>query len=374
MSLIGLRDISTLATPPLDRRSIHTEIRKFDIPFIRQAILRELNRDGQVFFVHNYVHNIEELTDKLCAAVPEAKFIVGHGQMHERQLERVMLKFLRREADVLVCTTIIESGLDIPTVNTIIINNADRFGLANLHQLRGRVGRYKYRAYAYLLVPNNRPITPIAERRLRAIEEYSELGAGFRIAMRDLEIRGAGNILGPEQSGHIGAVGYELYCELLSAAVRRLKNQEEPPITKTNIDLGINGFIPTRYIGSERQRLEVYRRLAQAQTISQIDQLEKDIKDIFGKSPGEVNLMLSLARLRLMAGKYTIRTIAKREEDIVFTLQDPQNCQAIFTRSPIPPRFADPTEVHLRFPPRYLENKMLMRTMFKMLEETKKAT
>ncbi|MFA5865176.1 MAG: transcription-repair coupling factor [Phycisphaerae bacterium] len=374
MSLIGLRDISTLATPPLDRRSIHTEIRKFDIPFIRQAILRELNRDGQVFFVHNYVHGIEELADKLSNAVPEAKFIVGHGQMHERQLERVMLKFLRREADVLVCTTIIESGLDIPTVNTIIINNADRFGLANLHQLRGRVGRYKYRAYAYLLVPNNRPITPIAERRLRAIEEYSELGAGFRIAMRDLEIRGAGNILGPEQSGHIGAVGYELYCELLSAAVRRLKNEEEPPITKANIDLGLSGFIPTRYIGSERQRLEVYRRLAQAQTIPQIDQLEKDIKDIFGKSPGEVNLMLSLARLRLLAGKYTIRTIAKREQAIIFNLQDPQKCQEVFERSPIPPRFADPTEVHLRFPPRYLEPKTLLRTMFKMLEEKEAAS
>lgn len=366
MSLIGLRDISTLTTPPLDRRSIQTEIRKFDITLIRQAILRELNRDGQVFFVHNYVHNIEELTARLSNAVPEARFIVGHGQMHERQLERVMLKFLNREADVLVSTTIIESGLDIPTVNTIIINNADRFGLADLHQLRGRVGRYKYRAHAYMLVPANRPITPIAERRLRAIEEYSELGAGFRIAMRDLEIRGAGNILGPEQSGHIAAVGYELYCDLLSAAVRRLKHQEEPPITKAGIDLGIPGFVPTRYITSERQRLEVYRRLAQAQTIAQIDQLEHDMKDIFGKFPGEVGTMLDLARLRLLAGKYTVRTLVKHDDALVLTIQDPLKCQEALARSPVPPRFAEPAEVHLRFPPRYMEPKTLVRTLFKM--------
>jgi transcription-repair coupling factor (superfamily II helicase) len=266
----------------------------------------------------------------------------------------------------LVSTTIIESGLDIPTVNTIIINNADRFGLADLHQLRGRVGRYKYRAHAYLLVPTNRPITPIAERRLRAIEEYSELGAGFRIAMRDLEIRGAGNILGPEQSGHIAAVGYELYCDLLSAAVRRLKHQEEPPVTKAAIDLGLAGFVPTRYINSERQRLEVYRRLAQAQTIGQIDQLEHDMKDIFGKFPGEVNTMLDLARLRLLAGKHTVRTLVKHDEDLVLTIQDPLKCQEALTRSPIAARFAEPTEVHLRFPPRYMEPKTLVRTLFKM--------
>ncbi len=368
MSLIGLRDISTLTTPPLDRRSIQTQIRKFDMGLIRQAILRELNRDGQVYFVHNLVHNIEELAERLREAVPEARFIVGHGQMAERQLEKVMLKFLRREADVLVSTTIIESGLDIPTVNTIIINNADRFGLADLHQLRGRVGRYKYRAYAYLLVPQHRPITPIAERRLRAIEEYSELGAGFRIAMRDLEIRGAGNILGPEQSGHIAAVGYELYCELLAAAVRRMKKEEEPPVTKANLDLGLAGFVPARYVGSERQRLEVYRRLAQSQTLTQIDQLEKDIQDIFGKPPGEVTTMLAMARLRLMAGRYSIRSILKRDDAVIFNLQDPKKCEDIFKRSPVAPRFAEPTEVHLRLPPRYMETKTLIRTLFKILE------
>jgi transcription-repair coupling factor (superfamily II helicase) len=368
MSLIGLRDISTLTTPPIDRRSIHTEIRKFDISFIRQAILRELNRDGQVFFVHNYVHNIEALADKLQNAVPEARFIVGHGQMKSRQLEKVMLKFLNREVDVLVSTTIIESGVDIPTVNTIFLNNADRFGLAEMHQLRGRVGRYKYKAYAYLLLPPNRPITPNAERRLRAIEEYSELGAGFRIAMRDLEIRGAGNILGPEQSGHIGAVGYDLYCKLLSSAVRRLKNQEEIVLVKTNIDLGFSGFIPSRYVASERQRLEVYRRLAQSESVSQIDQLENDLRDIFGKIPNDVKRLLNLSRIRILGGKFSIRSIVRREDDIIFNLTDPKKCESVFAKSPVQPRFAEPTEVHLRLPPRWLEESTLIRMLFKILD------
>lgn len=369
MSLIGLRDISTLTTPPLDRRSIQTEIRKFDLSLIRQGILRELNRGGQVFFVHNLVHNIESLADQLRQAVPEARFIVGHGQMKERELERVMMKFLNREADVLVSTTIIESGVDIPSANTMFINNADRFGLAELHQLRGRVGRYKYRAYAYLLLPEKRPITPIAERRLRAVEEYSELGAGFRIAMRDLEIRGAGNILGPEQSGHIAAVGYELYCDLLSGAVRRMKNQEPQTVRKANIDLALSGFIPTRYIGSDRQRLEIYRRLAQSQSVSEINQLEKDIRDIFGsKIPQEVSLMLDLARIRLLAGLWSIKSIVRRDEEIIFTLTDPKAGQEIFNRIHIQPRFFEPTEVHLPLPPRYMEPKTLIRILFKMLE------
>jgi transcription-repair coupling factor (superfamily II helicase) len=375
MSLIGLRDISTLTTPPLDRRSIQTEIRKFDLSLVRQGILRELNRDGQVFFVHNYVHNIESLAEQLRQAVPEARFIVGHGQMKERELERVMMKFLNREADVLVSTTIIESGVDIPSANTMFINNADRFGLAELHQLRGRVGRYKYRAYAYLLVPDKRPITPIAERRLLAVEEYSELGAGFRIAMRDLEIRGAGNILGPEQSGHIAAVGYELYCDLLAGAVQRLKNQEPQAIRKSNVDLALSGFIPARYIGSERQRLEIYRRLAQSQAVSEIDQLEKDIRDIFGnKMPQEVGLMLDLARIRLMAGRWGIKSIARRDDEIVFMLTDPMVTQEIFSRILIKPRFYEPTEVHLPLPPRYMETKSLIRTLFKMLEPPAEAS
>ncbi|MBM4082971.1 MAG: DEAD/DEAH box helicase, partial [Planctomycetes bacterium] len=214
MALLGIRDVSSLTTPPQDRLSIQTRLCRFDPNTIRQAILRELSREGQVFLVHNRVHDIQTVADMLREVVPEARVGVAHGQMPERLLEQRMLDFVEQKMDVLVSTTIIESGLDIPNANTIIINNADHFGLADMHQLRGRVGRYKNRAYAYLLVPRDRPVTPDAEKRLKAIEEYSDLGAGFKIAMRDLEIRGAGNILGPEQHGHIAAVGYDMYCRL----------------------------------------------------------------------------------------------------------------------------------------------------------------
>ena len=237
MSMLGLRDISSLTTAPQDRRSIVTEVMAYDRQRIKLAILRELQREGQVYFVHNRVGNILEQADEIQQLVPDARIIVGHGQMAEGELEDVMLKFIRHEADILVCTTIIESGLDIANSNTIIINNADRFGLSELHQLRGRVGRYKHRAYCYLLLPSDRTVTPIATKRLKAIEEYSHLGAGFKIAMRDLELRGAGNILGPEQSGHIAAVGYEMYCQLLEDATRQLKNEPKAtPARKAHVD------------------------------------------------------------------------------------------------------------------------------------------
>jgi transcription-repair coupling factor (superfamily II helicase) len=219
MSMVGLRDISSLTTAPQDRRSVVTEVMPFDRNRVKLAILRELQREGQVYFVHNRVSNIVEMADEIQQLVPDARILIGHGQMPDGEMEDAMMKFIRHEADILVCTTIIESGLDIPNANTIIINNADRFGLSELHQLRGRVGRWKHRAYCYLLLPPDRPVTPVAAKRLKAIEEYSHLGAGFKIAMRDLEIRGAGNILGPEQSGHIAAVGYEMYCQLLEEAV-----------------------------------------------------------------------------------------------------------------------------------------------------------
>ncbi|NLX04794.1 MAG: transcription-repair coupling factor [Phycisphaerae bacterium] len=366
MSLIGLRDISTLATPPLDRRSIQTEIRKLDWALVRQAILREMNRDGQVYFVHNYVKDIQQIAEHVQAAVPEARIVIGHGQMDEKELEKVMLAFLRRQADVLVCTTIIESGVDIPTVNTIIINNADRFGLADLHQLRGRVGRYKYRAHAYLMLPPKRPLTPIAERRLRAIEEYSELGAGFRIAMRDLEIRGAGNILGPEQSGHIAAVGYELYCQLLAETVDRLQDRPAETHRKANLDLPLVGALPKKYVASERDRLQIYQRLAGAERVDDVDQLERDLNDIHGRLPDPTRMLLDLARLRLVAGRWGVRTAVLRDEDLVFHLDDATRCQELFSRSQIPPRFADPREVHLRLPPRYREPATLVRILFKL--------
>jgi len=214
MSLLGLRDISSLGTPPLDRRSVVTTVTAYNNQLIKKAIYRELNRQGQVFFLHNRVKSIDKKAWEIRKLVPDAKMAVAHGQMSRKELENAMVEFVTGRIDVLVCTTIIESGLDIPNANTILINDADRFGLAELHQLRGRVGRYKHRAYAYMLLPMSRPITPVAAKRLKAIEEYSHLGAGFRIALRDLEIRGAGNILGSEQSGHIQTVGYQMYCEL----------------------------------------------------------------------------------------------------------------------------------------------------------------
>jgi len=252
MALLGLRDISALATPPLDRRSIVTTVTAYDDQLIKRAIYRELNRRGQVFFLHNRVRSIAEKAWEIQKLVPDARVAVAHGQMPKTELENTMIGFVLGQVDILVCTTIIESGLDIPNANTIFINDADRFGLAEMHQLRGRVGRYKHRAYAYMLLPTNRSITPVAARRLKAIEEYSHLGAGFRIALRDLEIRGAGNILGPEQSGHIQMVGYQMYCDLLADAVRKLRNEPCEPLPTATIDLGFSTYIPRNYIPIDR--------------------------------------------------------------------------------------------------------------------------
>ena len=248
MSLLGIRDISNLETPPPDRKAIETRITRFDPETIKRAIHRELNRDGQVYFVHNRIYDIESVADKIQSIVPEAKIAIAHGQMGGEALERTMLAFIRRKFDILVATTIIESGLDIPNVNTIFINEADKYGLADLHQLRGRVGRFKHRAYAYLLLESDKPVTPNAVKRLKAIEEFTSLGAGFKIALRDLEIRGAGNILGPEQSGHIESVGYELYCSLLESAVRSLTHQPEKPLFDCSVELSWRAYLPKDYV------------------------------------------------------------------------------------------------------------------------------
>ncbi len=224
MSLVGVRDISNLETAPEDRSPVETKVLRFNNEVIRSAMLRELNRGGQVFFVHNRVNDIHIIEQRIQSIVPEASTIVGHGQMHERDLEKVMTDFIDGKFDILIATTIIESGLDIPNANTIFINEADRYGLSDLHQLRGRVGRYKHKAYCYLLLEPQKHLNPTAAKRLQAIETFSEMGAGFAISMRDLEIRGAGNLLGTQQSGHIATIGYELYCQLLETAVRRLKH------------------------------------------------------------------------------------------------------------------------------------------------------
>jgi transcription-repair coupling factor (superfamily II helicase) len=309
LSLLGIRDISNLETPPPDRLAIETRISRFDPELIRHAILRELNRDGQVYFVHNRVFNIHDVADRIRSIVPEARLAIAHGQMPEHELEQAMLQFVRREADILVATTIIESGLDIPNANTIFIDQADLYGLADLHQLRGRVGRYKHRAYAYLLLDSERTITPTAARRLKAIEEFTELGAGFKIALRDLEIRGAGNILGTQQSGHIAAVGYEMYCQLLDNSVRQLKNQPLRTPLEATVDLPWPAFIPRDYVAGQRLRIEVYRRLARIRRLERLEDFRQELRDRFGALPEPAEWMLRLAKLRLLAARWQVATI-----------------------------------------------------------------
>ena len=313
LSLLGIRDISNLETPPADRLAIETRIVRFDPQLIRHAIVRELNRDGQVYFVHNRVQSIQAIAQQLQSIVPEARIVVGHGQMPEHELEEAMVKFVRRDADILVATTIIESGLDIPNVNTIFINQADRYGLADLHQLRGRVGRSKNRAYAYLVLDGDRAVSPTAGRRLKAIEEFTELGAGFKIAMRDLEIRGAGNILGTQQSGHIAAVGYEMYCQLMENAVRALK--KEPPKTplEINIDLPWEAYLPRDYVAGQRLRIEVYRRLARIRSLEKLEDFRKELRDRFGPLPEPAEWLLRLNEIRLHAAHWQIAQVHLEE-------------------------------------------------------------
>ncbi len=371
MALLGLRDISSLTTPPMDRRAIHTEVVHYDERLIREAIGRELNRQGQVFFVHNRVHSIQLLADRIGKLVPEARVDIGHGRMKEHQLEKVMLRFVRQEVDVLVCTTIIESGLDIPTANTIIIHDADRFGLAALHQLRGRVGRYKHRAFCYLLLPERRTVSALAGKRLKAVEEFSDLGAGFQISMRDLEIRGAGNILGAEQSGHIAAVGYELYCQLLDGSVRQLRGEKIPRHSAVHIEIGIDAYIPRSYIVSERQRMEVYRRMAACLCPEDLIRLRSDLADACGPVPGEVETLLDLAEARVLAGQLGIESIILMEPDLVFTVRDFRAAKAVFEGAAGTVRLPDDHTAHWRLPPAWREMPTMLRILLKRLREAR---
>ncbi|MCC6677772.1 MAG: transcription-repair coupling factor [Phycisphaerales bacterium] len=382
MAMLGIRDISSLTTAPLDRRAIVTEVIPYNARRIQQAIARELSRDGQVFFVHNRIHDIKSVADDIQKLAPEARIVWGHGQMAAHELEEVMLKFMRGQADILVSTTIIESGIDIPTANTMIINDADRFGLAELHQLRGRVGRSKHRAYCYLLLPEERTVKEVAQKRLKAIEQYSMLGAGFKIAMRDLEIRGAGNILGAEQSGHIAAVGYEMYCHLLENAVHELKNEKPPePASSTTVEIGVSGTIPKAYIPSDQRRLEAYRRLATASTLDQVKAVETDLTAAYGAPPKQVHRILHLAQLRVLAAGLGVKTITIREKDVVVLTKEPRRVAELLARSPKgigkaieatvrildPKEPGQPAEVYFRPPEKYLEPETLVMVLKKRL-------
>jgi transcription-repair coupling factor (superfamily II helicase) len=315
MSLVGLRDMSLIETPPKDRIAIQTAVASWDEKLIRSAIEQELERGGQVYVVHNRVDTVWEIAAKLQELVPRARIIVGHGQMSEGELEKVILKFMRHEADVLVATTIIENGLDIPLCNTILINRAERFGLSELYQLRGRVGRSNRRAYAYLLVPADIELTPLARRRLAALKEFSDLGAGFKIAALDLELRGAGNLLGGEQSGHIEAVGFDLYTQMLEQAVRELRGEAEVE-RQAQLNLGLNIRIPADYIPEENQRLRMYKRLAGVEEERQLRDVKAELRDRYGEPPMEVEQLLAYASLRLQAVEARVTAI-ERKRDLI---------------------------------------------------------
>lgn len=354
MSMIGLRDISSLATPPMDRRAITTRVAGWDPEMIKEALVRELNRDGQAYFVHNRVRTIHATADKIRSLVPDARIVVGHGQMGGDELEGVMSQFVAHKADILVSTTIIEAGLDIPNANTIFIDRADRFGLADLHQLRGRVGRYKHRAYCYLLLDSSRPMTDFAARRLKAIEQCSELGAGFRIAMRDLEIRGAGNILGPEQSGQIAAVGYDMYCQILEGTVKRMRGDRVDERSSVHLELDVEAYIPRGYIESDRQRMDCYRRVATCRTPEDVEQMETDLRDTFGSPPATVETLLTLAEVRVRAGQYGIKTIMRKEPDLIFQFDgEIKKLEALFTNASGRASLPDPNTLHWRLPEHY---------------------
>jgi transcription-repair coupling factor (superfamily II helicase) len=309
MSLAGIRDMSVIETPPENRLAIQTAIVPFKEGAIAAALRQELRRGGQVYFVHNRVESIASMGNLLRKLVPEARIAIAHGRMSEGSLERTMLRFLQAEFDLLLTTTIIENGLDIPRVNTIVVNRADRFGLAQLYQLRGRVGRSDRRAYAYLLVPARKALTPVARRRLKALQEFSELGSGFRIAAMDLEIRGAGNLLGAEQSGHIAAVGFEMYCQLLERTVREMKGEAPPPEAKAQINLGVDIRIPEEYIPDFSERLVLYKRIASAADEADLGRIRDQVRDLYGEVPRQADNLLDLASLRLQADRLKVRTI-----------------------------------------------------------------
>ena len=373
MAMLGLRDISSLTTAPADRRAIVTEVIPSNERRVQQAILRELAREGQVFFVHNRIGDLQSVADDLQRLAPGARIVVGHGQMAPKELEDAMLRFMRREADILVSTTIIESGIDIPTANTIVIDNAHMFGLAELHQLRGRVGRWKHRAYCYLLLPKDKPVRDEALKRLHAVEEFSMLGAGFRIAMRDLELRGAGNILGEEQSGHIAAVGYEMYCQLLETAVGELRNEVKVSPLDTVLDIGLAGSVPKGWIPSDARRMEAYRRIGQADTLEALARVVADLESAYGDAPSTAKTLFEVAEIRLRAATLGIRTIATKAPDVVFRTSRPRELERLLAGVQGAVRIV-PTvdgsglvEVFMRPPKAFLEPKTLVAVLRKRL-------
>lgn len=322
MSLIGIRDMSVLEEPPMDRMPIQTYVMEFNDEIVREAIHRELARGGQVYYVFNRVHQIEDITSKIASLVPDAVVSFAHGQMRERELERIMYDFINGEIDVLVSTTIIETGLDISNVNTMIIHDADNLGLSQLYQLRGRVGRSNRTAYAFLMYRRNKLLKEIAEKRLAAIKEFTELGSGFKIAMRDLEIRGAGNLLGAQQHGHMEAVGYDLYCKMLNEAVKSLKGEAPEERFETTLDIELDAFIPPKYIPNEYHKLDIYKRIAGIETEEESEEMLEELIDRFGEPPKSVQNLLLIARIKAQAHEVYFTDVVQKGDHIRFVLYE----------------------------------------------------
>ncbi len=347
MALVGVRDISNLETPPAERRSIETKVVRWDDNLIRTAVIRELNRGGQIFFVHNRIGDMPQLVEKLKAIVPEVRIGVGHGQMPEGALEQVMVDFIEHKFDMLVATTIVESGLDIPNANTMFIDDGDKYGLSELHQLRGRVGRYKHQAYCYLIVAKHKHLSPESSKRLRAIEEFSQMGAGFAISMRDLEIRGAGNLLGSQQSGHIATVGYELYCSLLEDAVRTLQKLPPKLSADVDIDLPVEAYLPDDYVPDLRHKIDLYRRIAKINSANQIGEIREELLDRFGEPPPAACRMLELAELRMDAAAWQIAAITTNDRFIVLHYTSKRRIEQLEKNTQIPIRIVDAKRAYI---------------------------
>lgn len=353
LSLMGVRDLSIIDTPPEGRLSIETHLARFNDQAVRAAVLKEVGRGGQVYFVHNRVGSIEAMRKYLRKLVPEARVGVAHGQLWERSLEDVMIRFLNKEFDVLLATSIIESGLDIPSVNTIIINRADRFGLAQLYQLRGRVGRDKYKAQAYLLVPAKDAITDLARQRLKAVQELTELGSGFHLATRDMEIRGAGNILGSEQSGHIATVGFDLYCRLIEETIQELRGEEYQEEVETEIDLGFRGIIPQEYVTDTNLRLMIYKKLSSLREIEELNSCARELEDRYGKLPPQMFKLLEYFEIKIMATKLKLERLKIEGEKCSLTFHkstplDPAAVIDLVKRKGRDARFVSDTTIQIK--------------------------
>ena len=319
MSVVGIRDMSVIYDPPQNRKPVQTYVLEYDQEVIKEAITKELERDGQVFYIFNNVENIQKKADDIARLVPEARVAYAHGRMTGKEIEDIMQEFIEKNTNVLVCTTILESGIDIPNANTIIVENADRMGLAQLYQIRGRVGRSSRQAYAYITYKKDKMLAEVADKRLKAIKEFTEFGSGFKIAMRDLEIRGAGSLLGEIQSGHLEQVGYDTYCNLLDEVVKEMQGKEVEPDLDIQIDLNVTSYIPDEYISDSSQKIEIYQNIALCKNEQDIQNVVDEIIDRFGNMPGELENLLDIARIKYLAKPLYITKIASKKTSVVFT-------------------------------------------------------